>query len=1084
MSHLTSSTAAEAGPGSATGAGHTVPPPASTAACVASQQSTATAKPPAPVVRRGRGTFKHQLRTEEMERQYASGSAAAAAAAAAALGRAEEASTIFTAATTHVVLPSSTLGSKATKPVTEEEEIAAQFAHLKKGKDIPLNMMVGQVVSSAVAATSTGSPMSVTARLAAAAEARAAAPRTHFGIFENNANDTARQLLFRGEKRRRYCVIVGDLQNSTRQVTLKLFGHKGAKPFKLQNKLIRLVNLSIGKPRRGTLQWRVAHGLLDDDDVEGQQPVEEQRTDSDEEEEQPCEQDESAADSDAVSAVDDDGNGMGRDGEDVAAAATTDGNCGNGGATPTTEAQGREAACATPAAALSALNGYTPLPQAMDSTQTAAERAFQNQTHAAAGFDVEEIVPFSSSSSCEGDDSEARHEARQRKSIALAEAASAIERAAAAVPIPESDSDVDDEDKGVKVIAAPTPLGGGGPRVLASPLALSSDVVETRATTDGNRDAGDAPAAATHADPIAPAPAATSAEVAATAVKRHAGSLDHQSKGAEAEGEDVDHYLDNDDEVVPLTVQQAGTGATVMYETSLANSPVLTAKRFASLRDYFLREFRFLLSLEDVRSQNVSVKINLGAAYCCLARQGSYSTPLKHATFGEFVERMNTESMQLYFIKDCPACVSRAVDMESGSLHFPASSTTVKINFFSNERQSRSIARAVWDSDADQFRLLDVENIGVTFNWSVFSLDETFVRRKNEVQAAAAEGSCIGSASAPGTAIVSPSAAPAPAPAVGAGSASAAATEAPLLPPVPAANKVWVGPAPVGIGVDPDRLFQNTSVLEAKEAGTADEASAETVAPAAEEAKSSYKTPIDDEEDDLARNKTVAYPFEVEFRAYRRWKQQGDNPAAPLAKAILEELSLAEHNYLIHGSTAMYERMDLTNVCEVDYAAEDLNVESIVVEHTSRVKPEGTDLLVDNTTSLFIENFAAARQLKEKVATYGPIKVAAMQNPSNNNFMRSVTAARRAAGRGGGHGARDALHLTPAEMAEVLKPTSKLTFFRSRGSTIHWKLRPNSSLEENIAPMTEALSFLQQVLHTANEIERNSARGGAAPDAL
>ncbi|CBZ27903.1 conserved hypothetical protein [Leishmania mexicana MHOM/GT/2001/U1103] len=949
-------------------------------------------------------------------------------------------------------------------------------------------MMVGQVVSSVAAATTTGSPMSVTARLAAAAEARAAAPRTHFGVFENNTNDTARQLLFRGEKRRRYCVIVGDLQNQTRQVTLKLFGHKGAKPFKLQNKLIRLVNLSIGKPRRGTLQWRVAHGLLDEDDLEGQQPGEGQSTGSDGEEEQQREHGESAADSDAVSTVDDDDdNGMDRDGEDADAAAvatTTDGRGDDGGAKPTAEVQGRDAAYATPAAALGALNGYTPPPHAMDSTQTAAERAFQNQTHAAAGFDVEEIVPFSSSSSCEGDDSEARQEARQRKSMALAEAAGAIERAAAAVPIPESDSDGDDEGKGAKVIAAPTPLGGGGPRVLASPLALPSDAMETRATTGGNRGAGDEPAAATHADPTAPAPAATSAEAAATAVKHHAGSLDHHPKGAEAEGEDVDHYLDNDDEVVPLTVQQAGKGATVMYETSLANSPVLTAKRFASLRDYFLREFRFLLSLEDVRAQNVSVKINLGAAYCCLARQGSYSTPLKHATFGEFVERMNTESMQLYFIKDCPACVSRAVDMESGSLHFPASSTTVKINFFSNERQSRSIARAVWDSDVDQFRLLDVENIGVTFNWSVFSLDETFVRRKNEVPAAVAEGSGNGGTGAAGAAVVSPSAEPAPAPAVGAGSASAAATEAPPLPQVPAANKVRMGPAPVGIGVGPDHPFQNASALGAKEAGTADEPSAETVAPAAEEAKSSFKTPIDDDEDDLARNKTVAYPFEVEFRAYRRWKQQGDNPAAPLAKAILEELSLAEHNYLIHGSTAMYERMDLTNVCEVDYAAEDLNVESIVVEHTSRVKPEGTDLLVDNTTSLFIENFAAARQLKEKVATYGPIKVAAMQNPSNNNFMRSVTAARRAAGRGGGHGARDALHLTPAEMAEVLKPTSKLTFFRSRGSTIHWKLRPNSSLEENIAPMTEALSFLQQVLHTANEIERNSARGGAAPDAL
>ncbi|XQJ27792.1 hypothetical protein NXY56_003796 [Leishmania guyanensis] len=939
-------------------------------------------------------------------------------------------------------------------------------------------MMMAQVVSSASAAAGTGSSMSVTARLAAAAEARTAAPRTHFGIFENNANDTARQLLFRGEKRRRYCVIVGDLQNNSRQVTLKLFGHKGAKPFKLQNKLIRLVNLSIGKPRRGTLQWRVAHGLLDDDDLEEQQPGEEQRTDSDEEQEegQQREQDERAADSNAESAVDDDDD-MDQRGEAAAAVIYRKDN--NGTRAPV-EAQGCDATDITAAAACRAATGYTPPPQVLDSTQTAEERAFQNQTHAAAGFDVEEIIPFSSSS--EDNDDEEHQEARHRKAMAIAEAASSIERAAAAVPIPESNSDGDDGDEVVEKPAAPNPVSDGCLHGLAPPALLAPDVVETHATAGGNHGVGNAPAVAAHADPMALAPAETSAKAVVTAVKHNTGSLDHHSKGIEAEGEDVDHYLDNDDEVVPLTVQQAGTGAAVMYETSLATSPVLTAKRFASLRDYFLREFRFLLNLEDVRAQNVSVKINLGAAYCCLARQGSYSTPLKHATFGEFVERMNTESMQLYFIKDCPACVSRAVDMESGSLHFPASSTTVKINFFSNERQSRSIARAVWDSDVDQFRLLDVENIGVTFNWSVFSLDETFVRRKNEVQAVAAEGSGNGTAVATGASVTSPSAATTPA--AGAADASATATAAPPRPPVSAADRARMGPTPVGIGVDPDCPFHNMRAPGPKEADKADGASVETTAPAAEEVKSIHQTPIDDDEDDLARNKTVAYPFEVEFRAYRRWKQQDDNPAAPLAKAILEELSLAEHNYLIHGSTATYERMDLTNVCEVDYAAEDLNVESIVVEHTSRVKPEGTDLLVDNTTSLFIENFAAARQLKEKVATYGPIKVAAMQNPSNNNFMRSVTAARRAAGRGSGHGARDALHLTPAEMSEMLKPTSKLTFFRSRGSTIHWKLRPNSSLEENIAPMTEALSFLQQVLHTANEIERYSARGGAAPDAL
>lgn len=676
-----------------------------------------------------------------------------------------------------------------------------------------------------------------------------AADRDQFGNFRDDTRDTARQLLFRGEKRRRYCVIVGDLQSTTRHVTLKLFGHRGPKPFRLQNKLIRLVNLSIGKPRRppagiGELMA----------DIEG------------------------GGDADTLHDAD--------------------------GATG-------------PAARL--------------------ERERQ---YVEAGFDVEDGV---ASETAEG---EATDEATRHVDPATA--------------------------------APHRPDGGNATGGHALALPVGVDKAE---------------------DSLSPKEVSSASQKNISAAGKSLG---------EVEGEDVDHYIDMEDEVVPLTVQQAGTTTSVLHEHNLANSPVLTAKRFSSLRDYFLREFRFLLTLDDVCTQNVSVKINLGAAYCCLARQGSYSTPLKHATFGEFVERMNVESMQLYFIKDCPACVSRAVDMESGSLRFPANSTIVKINFFSNERQSRSIARAIWDSQTNMFQLLDVENVGVTFNWTVFALDESFVRRKRKSDS--------------GSHGVESSTAP---PAVG----------APLGGPT---------------------------------------------APAGEEGDKAAESP--DDEDDLARNKTIAYPFEVEFRAFRRWKQQADNPAAPLAKAILEELSLAEHNYLSHGSSAAYERMDLTNVCEMDYAAEDFNVESIVVEQTSRVKPEGTDLLVDNTTSLFIENFAAARQLKQKVTMYGPLKVAAMQNASNNNYMRGVAGEKHHRGRG--PGPSDGLQLNPDQIEEVLRPTSKLTFFRSRGSTIHWKLHPHSNVEENIAPMTEALAFLQQVLHTANDIERTSARGGAAPDAL
>ncbi|KPA86822.1 hypothetical protein ABB37_00877 [Leptomonas pyrrhocoris] len=989
------------------------------------KDASAAQKPPAPVVRRGRGTFKHQLHTEELERQSA-----------AADGRAEEASTIITAATTTVVLPSSSLGPKATRPVTEEEELVAQYAHLKKGKDIPLDAVP---VMPAAGASSILAPASDTkttrermiAAAIAAAEARANAPRTQFGLFENNTNDTARQLLFRNEKRRRYCVIIGDLQSQTRQVTLKLFGHKGEKPFKLQNKLIRLVNLSIGKPRRGTAQDLAARAEREAEEEEEEAGEETRKEDEDE--------------------------------DVVLDAAAPDG-------TPALEEMqesgGMQASAATDTMATATV-----------AEESMRQRVLQRETHAAAGFDVDEAVQ-------DPHLAVARDEAMEKVRLAADTAAAAAD----AVPLPESDSDTSAEEAEPPSTAAAASMTAAA-LPAAPPPVLPAYVPKS-----------DAASSATHADPASTGVTAAAPLPPQAINTKKVRIAHHLPKGAaEVEGENVDHYLD-EDEVVPLTVQQAGTSTSVMYENSIANSPVLTARRFSALHDYFLREFRLLLNLEDVRTQNVSVKINLGAAYCCLARQGSYSTPLKHATFGEFVERMNTESMQLYFIRDCPACVSRAVDMESGSLNFPASTTTVKINFFSNERQSRSIARAVWDSDEDQFRLLDVENIGVTFNWSVFSLDETFVRRKRELmgEAAAAAATTMGGDS---NSSFGPSA-------VGPPSANASyRTAAAKVPPPPvyrspaagAAARARIGPAPVGIGMDlaapvhrnddddSGALAAAGRPASVSNGGGVEHATAAT-APADSDAPSLHMSSTaaavaedDDDEDDLARNKTVAYPFEVEFRAFRRWKQQGDNPAAPLAKAILEELSLAEHNYLSHGSSVAYERMDLTNVCEVDYAADDLNVESIVVEHTSRVKPEGTDLFVDNTTSLYIENFAAARQLKDKVRAYGPVKTAAMQNPNNNNKMHAICAERRAEGHGG---SRDGLRLTPEEMREVLMPISKLTFFRSRGSTIHWKLRPNCSLEENIAPMTEALSFLQQVLHTANDIERTSARGGAAPNAL
>ncbi|KEG12514.1 hypothetical protein DQ04_01651050 [Trypanosoma grayi] len=659
-------------------------------------ETTETAPAPPVVRRRGRGTFNQPLRADQPSTTGTISNN----------NNVNDCASVITTVTT-AVLPAAALPPQR----APEEDLAAEYGGQKR--DIPLNI------------------------------------RENFGVCETDHEaDTVRQLLFRGEKRRRYCIIVGELQNPARPITLKLFGHKGLKPFKLQNKLIRLVNISVGRPRVPR---------------------------------------------------------------------------------PANDEEGDDA---------------------------------------------------------KHSDSDSDAEIHEDYSRALAEGGDK------AIPQHEQEQDQHEDHQGE----------------------MKDNLQE---------------------------------------------ALDAVSGMAPPIHEDVDGYA-TEDGLLPLTVEMRDSNATnIGQPSSVANSPVLTATRFDTLQKYFFSEFQFLLGLEDIRMQHVSICLNLGAAYCCLAREGSYSTPLKYATFSEFVQRMNEESMQLYFLKDAPTCVSRAVDRECGALQSEATFSLVKICFFSNERQSRSVARAMWDAHENRFVLLDMENSGVTFTWTVFSVDET----------GADSGSSGGGVDAAG-------------------------------------NRVM-------------------------------------------------------------RKKTVAFPFELELHAYRRWKQHTEHPAAPIAEAILDKLSLAEHNLIHYGSTVGYESMDLSHVCEVDAESEDFNVESIIVEHTSRVKPRGTDLTVDSTSSLWIENFAAARALKERLAQ-GLV--------DRNSFQQSMRDKPRSRGRGP--------PLPHATKSQALTPASRLTFFRSRGSTVHWKLRPGCSIEENLAPLSEALRFAQQVINTANEIERTSVRGGAAPDAL
>ncbi|KAG8344871.1 hypothetical protein TRVL_04303 [Trypanosoma vivax] len=729
-----------------------------------SEQSV-VAQAPA-VKRRGRGTFNQPLRAEQPPSTVTSHQGNS--------GTNNTSNVIAQAAA--VLLPTEVTSSRA-----PEEDLAAEYGGRKR--DIPMNV------------------------------------RENFGVCENEHEaDTVRQLLFRGEKRRRYCLIVGNLQNPKRPITLKLFGHKGLKPFKLQNKLIRLVNISVGRPRPQKLSNVIPEqqgSVIGDKTVVDRPP-----------------------------SVDDDG--------DVCEGTAVDRMC-----------------------------------------------------EGAVGGDVAED-PFGT------------------------------EEAYLQVELPPSD----DEEVSVGIDREVRPQMEA-PR--ESPLTeVVSEGAQTHLTSD---------------------------------------------------------YI-ADDAMLPLTVEiRDSTATNIGQPSSVANSPVLTATRFDTLHSYFFSEFRHLLQLEDVRTHQVSINLNLGAVYCCLAREGSYSTPLKYATFSEFVQRMNEESMQLYFLKDAPACVSRAVDRECGALQSEASLSLVKIYFFSNERQSRTVARAMWDAHENRFVLLEMENSGVTFTWTVFSVDESGVPTQTSGQGSSglreddscgkgAEGGAMGAPNTVGTSNVS--------------------------------------------------------------GGTSTQHGASTGVP--------------------VRKKTVAFPFELELRAYRRWRQHKDHPVAPIAEAILDKLSLAEHNLIQFGSTIGYENMDLSKVCEADFESEDFNVESIIVEHTSRVKPRGTDLTVDSTSSLWIENFAAARAFRERQAS-------GYENSSmKTTNRRAVGASRHPGGKSRGH--------LPQDSNKPSTPASRLTFFRSRGSTIHWKLRPGQSPEENLAPLSEALHFVQQVLNTANEIEGKSARGGEAPTAL
>lgn len=250
-------------PAATTAPAHADPAPAPAAATNTFTVSGTGTAPPAPV-RRGRGNFGRQLRTEDIEKQQQQHLLSQRQAQRDA-GDAE--SSVMTSATSAVVLQPTTMRARdgtALTMASPEDEAAAPNAQAKR--NIPLDM----VYSSSAAA--------VAAAAAAAAATDDPRKRELFGVYHDEVADTTKQIFFRGEKRRRYCMIVGNLQSTRRLVNMKLFGHRGLKPFKLQGKMIRLINLSVSRPRvrrallnpdgtqRLDSQGHVIEAEFDDDD--------------------------------------------------------------------------------------------------------------------------------------------------------------------------------------------------------------------------------------------------------------------------------------------------------------------------------------------------------------------------------------------------------------------------------------------------------------------------------------------------------------------------------------------------------------------------------------------------------------------------------------------------------------------------------------------------------------------------------------------------------------------------------------------------------------------------------------------------
>lgn len=173
--------------------------------------------------------------------------------------------------------------------------------------------------------------------------------------------------------------------------------------------------------------------------------------------------------------------------------------------------------------------------------------------------------------------------------------------------------------------------------------------------------------------------------------------------------------------------------------------------------------------------------------------------------------------------------------------------------------------------------------------------------------------------------------------------------------------------------------------------------------------------------DDKARgafDKYIAYPFEVEMRSFRRWKETSHHPSKPLVEQVLHHLSTAERRVVLEGRANAYNELPLHHICSLDSDFQGgIHIEKITIERVYRKRIPQSEIIVDTASTLLLENFDEARR--------------------KGGFSR--------------------------------KAQEKLFYQHSTSTCIHWKLDHRRTSRENGVPIKDAVGVVIKIFAKAND---------------